>query len=98
MKATLTANNGVEILVWREGELFAARQADAVKEPQICLGVDLFEVLADLAGLDLDDRVQASEALALAEQAQSELTAAAAAADGGRAPHAGAQLDASEHG
>jgi hypothetical protein len=74
MKVTLTASTGVRILVWREGESFCARPAKHALEPQICLAVDLFEVLAELAGLDLDDSEQANEAVALAERAQRRLS------------------------
>jgi hypothetical protein len=77
MKVTLTASTHVQILVWREGDLFAAHRADAAKERQICLGVDLFEVLAELAGLDLDDPTQGAEAIALAGRAQRWLAPAA---------------------
>jgi hypothetical protein len=44
-----------------------------VTEPQICLAVDLFEVIAELAGLDLEDASQSAEAVALADRAQREL-------------------------
>jgi hypothetical protein len=74
MKVTLTASTGVRILVWREGESFCARQAKHALEPQICLGVDLFEVVAELTGLDLDDSEQANEAVALAARAQRRLS------------------------
>jgi hypothetical protein len=97
MKVTLTASTGIQILVWREGDLFAARHADAVNESQTCLGVDLFEVLAELTGLNLDDRAQAAEAVALAGVAQRRL-APAAAATRGAADGEGAQLDASDRG
>jgi hypothetical protein len=40
---------------------------------QICLAVDLFEVIAELAGLDLERHEQAAEAIGLAEEAQRRL-------------------------
>ncbi len=73
MKVTVTASTGARILVWREGDTFHARVADELGEPEICLGVDLFEVLADLAGLDLEDGSQAAEAVQLSDHAQRRL-------------------------
>ena len=49
---------------------FYARRADTSDDPEICLGVDLFEVIAELAGLDLDHRGQAAEAVRLADEAR----------------------------
>ncbi len=71
MKVTITASNGVELVVWREHDTYIARRADETSEPQICLAVDLFEVIAELAGLDLERQDQAGEALALANDALS---------------------------
>jgi hypothetical protein len=73
MKVTLTASTGAKILVWREGDTFHAQQAQAAAEPQICLGIDLFEVIADLAGLDLEKGARAAEAIRLSELAQRRL-------------------------
>ena len=42
-------------------------------EPQICAAVDLFEVIAELAGLNLEVAAQSAEAVALALEAQREL-------------------------
>lgn len=70
MKVNVTAGNGAEIVVWREGDTYFARRASEATEPQICLAVDLFEVIAELAALDLERQDQAAEALALAEDAQ----------------------------
>ena len=71
MGLTLTASTGAKILVWSEGDTFCARLADATEaEPEICLGIDLFEVIAELGGLDLEDGLQAAEALSLSELAQ----------------------------
>ena len=73
MKVTLMASTGARILVWRHGDTFHARVVDDPGEPEICLGVDLFEVLADLAGLDLEDGSQAAEAIQLSDRAQHRL-------------------------
>jgi hypothetical protein len=70
MKVTITASTGAEIVIWREKDTFYARRADTADAPEICLAVDLFEVIAELTGLDLEQRVQASEALYLSERAQ----------------------------
>jgi hypothetical protein len=74
MKVTLRASTGARVAVWRERESFCARQADVVREPEVCLAVDLFEVLADLAGLDLERQDHAAEAVALAEDARRRLS------------------------
>jgi hypothetical protein len=73
MDVTLAASTGARIDVWREADLFHARRADHVTKPQTCLSVDLFEVIAELAGLDLDDPTQAAEAMGLAAQAHRRL-------------------------
>jgi hypothetical protein len=75
MKVTLGASTGARIAVWREKDLFRARRVDRKDEPQTCWGVDLFEVIAELAQLDLDDPAQAAEALRLAARAQRRLRA-----------------------
>ena len=41
--------------------------------PQVCLAVDLFEVIAELAELDLEESATMAEASTLSEQAQSQL-------------------------
>ena len=74
MTVTLTASSGATVLVWREKDMFAASLAGAAKEAQICLGIDLFEVVAELAGLDLDDETEAEEATQLADQARQRLS------------------------
>jgi hypothetical protein len=71
MRVTLQASTGAKILVWETAELWHARPADCTSEAQVCLAVDLFEVIAELAGLDLEQREQAAEAIALAEHARS---------------------------
>jgi|ERR1039458_1425397 hypothetical protein len=73
MKITITPTTEVPVVVWINDGIFYARQSDTVHEPQICLAVDLFEVIAELAGLDLEDSSQSAEAVALANQAQREL-------------------------
>ncbi len=74
MTVTFTASTGAKILVWREKDMFAASRAGAAEEAQICLGIDLFEVIAELAGLDLDDEDQADEATRLAADARQRLS------------------------
>jgi hypothetical protein len=73
MTVSLTASTGAKILVWREKDMFAALRAGGSEEAQICLGVDLFEVIAELAGLDLDDEEQSEEATQLASDARQRL-------------------------
>ena len=73
MKVTLRASTGAKILVWREEDVLHSRRADVADRTQICLAVDLFEVVAELAGLDLERREQAAEAIALADHAQHQL-------------------------
>ena len=70
MKVMLRASTEVKLEAWRHEDLFCVRRADQVGAPQTCLRVDLFEVIAELAGLDLDDEGQATEAIHLAEQAE----------------------------
>lgn len=76
MKVTIGASTGATVEVWCEHDLFHAQRADQPGEPQTCIGLDLFEVIAELAQLDLDDRYQAAEAVALAERALRGLRAA----------------------
>jgi hypothetical protein len=61
------------IEVWRDDELYYARLAGRAAEPEVCVGMDLFEVIADLAGLDLEDEVESAEATGLAFEAQRRL-------------------------
>ena len=68
MKVTLQPSTDAKILVWQDGGLVYASRA-AGEGTQVCLPVDLFEVIADLAGLDLDREAQADEAVALADEA-----------------------------
>jgi hypothetical protein len=74
MTVTFTASTGAKILVWREKDMFAALRAGGSEEAQVCLGIDLFEVIAELAGLDLDDDEQADEATLLATEARQRLS------------------------
>jgi hypothetical protein len=76
MALTLTASTGAKMLVWSEGDTFCARLAESAAEPEICLGIDLFEVIAELAGLDLEEGSQAAEALELSQRAQRTLAPA----------------------
>lgn len=74
MQVTLRASNGAKILVWREEELFCARRPEAPEdETQTCLGLDLFEIVAEIAELDLEDGAQAAEAIELSGTAQRRL-------------------------
>lgn len=74
-RVKIQTSTGTDVVVWRDGTLFYAVRAGAEKEPQVCLAVDLFEVIAELAQLDLDDPPQAAEALRLAANAQRRLRA-----------------------
>jgi hypothetical protein len=75
MQVTLRASNGAKILVWREDDVFSARRAeDPIEATQTCLGLDLFEIVAELADLDLEDGAQAAEAIELAGSAERRLT------------------------
>ncbi len=73
MRVKIQASTGTEVVVWRDGTLFFAARAGAEKEPQVCLAVDLFEVIAELASLDLEKSDQAHEATKLANAAQTDL-------------------------
>jgi hypothetical protein len=73
VKVTLRTTMGVTIVVWRVDLMFHARRAGEAVEPQVCLAVDLFEVIAELAGLDLELGGQAAEAISLADEAQRRL-------------------------
>jgi len=75
MTLTLKPSTGKTIVVWRDGDTYCAGRAAAAGEPEVCLAVDLFEVIAELAGLDLDRDAEAAEAVRLAEEAQQRLRA-----------------------
>src|SRR5690349_24152363 len=76
LKVTVRASNGAEIRVWRENDLYYARPAGSALEPQICAAVDLFEVIAELAGLTLEVKVRSAEAVRLSIEAPRTLEAA----------------------
>jgi len=69
MELTLKASTGAKILVWRENDLYHAQRSDLAMDTQVCLAMDLFEVIAELAGLDLERGAEAAEAIELAESA-----------------------------
>lgn len=75
MKVILRPSSGIRIVVWREHREFHARRAATIDDAQICLAVDLFEVIAELAELDLENEKEAAEATALATEAQRRLAA-----------------------
>jgi hypothetical protein len=80
MQVTLRVSNGAKILVWREDDLFSARRVgDPTEETLTCLGLDLFEIVAELADLELEDGAQAAEAIELAGSAERQLGGASAA-------------------
>jgi hypothetical protein len=73
LNVTIRASTGARIRVWREADLFHARPADSAADAEICVAVDLFEVIAELAGLNLEDGRQSAEATRLATEAQQQL-------------------------
>jgi hypothetical protein len=73
MHFMLTATTGAKVAVWREDEMFHAQPPGGAFPPEVCLAVDLFEVIAELAGLDLDVAEQSAEAVLLATRAQETL-------------------------
>jgi hypothetical protein len=74
LKIMLRASTGANIQVWREDDgTYSAQRAGPGEEPQTCWDVDLFEVIAELTGLDLERDGQAQEALVMAERAIAEL-------------------------
>ncbi len=79
MRVTIDPSTGVRLHVWRDEQLFHAIREDALETPQICLGIDLFEVVAELAGLNLERPAEAEEASRLATEAQRRLASAPAA-------------------
>jgi hypothetical protein len=70
MKVTLRASTGAKILVWRNSETFHSQPLGSTEQDRACASDDLFEVLAELAGLDLDEGAQAAEAMRLADDAR----------------------------
>ncbi len=73
MHTIVRTTTGALIEVWRDNELYYARLAEGAAEPEVCVGMDLFEVIADLAGLDLEQEVESAEATGLAFEAQRRL-------------------------
>lgn len=73
MELTLTASTGTPIVVWRCNDTYCARCVGDTGEPEVCLAVDLFEVIAELAGLNLERDADAAEAVSLSEKAQQRL-------------------------
>jgi hypothetical protein len=78
MELTLRASTGAKILVWRENDLYHARRSDGAMDTQVCPAMDLFEVIAELASLDLERGAEAAEAIELAESALRRLDGAQA--------------------
>ena len=77
MQVTLRARNGAKILVWREDDLFHAQRAEApAEQARSSCAIALFEVIADLAELDLEDGAQAATAIELSDSAQRRLAGA----------------------
>ncbi|HEX4671537.1 MAG TPA: hypothetical protein VH279_04685 [Solirubrobacteraceae bacterium] len=70
---TVRASTRTRIRVWRENGLYHASPAGSAMEPQICVAADLFEVIAELAGLNLEVKVESAEAVRLSIEAQREL-------------------------
>ncbi len=87
MRITVDPSTGVRVQVWREQQLFHAARGNAVEPPQICLGIDLFEVIAELAGLDLERPAEAEEAGRLAQDAQQRLAGEKVAEQPGLVEH-----------
>jgi hypothetical protein len=73
MKVTVEASTGAKIWVWLQDDLVHASGIEDGLDPQVCLPVDLFEVIAELAGLDLEQEDDAAEAVELADRALNDL-------------------------
>ncbi len=73
MRISVHTSKGVQVNAWREGGLFHVTRADSHHEPQVCMGVDLFEIIAELCELDLERSEDAREALELASTVQTQL-------------------------
>jgi hypothetical protein len=86
MQVTLRASTGAKILVWLEHDSYRVQLADRTDDPRICLELDLFEVIAELAGLELEEGAQAVEAMTLAEEAERRLRASGGGPDPGGEP------------
>jgi hypothetical protein len=78
------ASTGVRVAIACEDELFHVTRLDAPwHKAEVCQSLDLFEVIAELAGLDLEHGADAAEAMHLADQARGTLWIAPHAADSG---------------
>ena len=67
MQVSLTSSVGSIVRVWRaNGWFHAERLRPTPSSVQVCLPSDLFEVIAELAGLDLENSQQTAEAMRLA--------------------------------
>ncbi|MDQ6605614.1 MAG: hypothetical protein M3Z06_03605 [Actinomycetota bacterium] len=86
MQVTLRASTGAKILVWLEHDSYHVRLADRSDDPRICLEMDLFEVIAELARLDLEEGAQTVEAMRLAEDAERRLRGSSGGPDAGEQP------------
>jgi hypothetical protein len=75
---SFSTSTGARLEIWRHNGLFCAQRQGA-DDPEVCLGVDLFEVIAELGGLDLDDKHQAAEAQRLSRRTQDDLARSDAA-------------------
>jgi hypothetical protein len=73
VQTIVTTTTGALIEVWRDDDLYYARPAGQAAPPEVCVGMDLFEVIADLGGLDLEDEAESAEATGLAFEAQRRL-------------------------
>jgi hypothetical protein len=73
MNVTLRVSTGAKVLVWREADVLHAKLDGSATEPQTRLSEDLFEAIAELGGLDLEEGAQAAEAIRLAEEAEQRL-------------------------
>ncbi len=72
-KVTLKTSTDAKIVVWRNGDLYCAMRIGVATRPDECLAIDLFEVVAELAELDLERADHAAEAVELSETAQRRL-------------------------
>jgi hypothetical protein len=81
MRVVVTVSTGAKIVIWRQQDVLHAQRSGTIGPPQICLAVDLFEVIAELSGLDLDNEEQAAEAVRLADEAQGRLSTPPAAGE-----------------
>ncbi len=76
MKVTLRASTGAKILVWRQDDSFYVQLLGSTVDPRICREMELFEAIAELAGLDLEEGSRTAEAMRLAGEAERRLRGA----------------------